>query len=52
MRTLPVFHALALSLAAGALGAQNLVTNGDFEGGTTTTGSPKGWTLSGYTCTQ
>ncbi|MHC4918771.1 MAG: hypothetical protein ACYTKC_04165 [Planctomycetota bacterium] len=47
-----VFHALVLSLAAGALGAQNLVTNGDFEAGTTTTGAPKGWTLSGYACTQ
>ena len=44
MRTLalPVF---ALSLAAGALNAQNLVANGDFEGGLGTAGNPKNWAL-------
>ncbi|MHC4514087.1 MAG: hypothetical protein ACYTGW_12195 [Planctomycetota bacterium] len=41
--------ALSLAFLALPLGAQNLVTNGDFEAGTTTTGGPKGWTQTGYT---
>ena len=44
-----LFHALVLPLTAAGLGAQNLVTNGDFEGGTNTNGDPNGWTVSGYT---
>ncbi|MHC4076900.1 MAG: hypothetical protein ACYST0_00515, partial [Planctomycetota bacterium] len=49
MRTSLSLPALSLAFLAMPLGAQNLVTNGDFEGGTTTTGAPKGWTLTGYT---
>ncbi len=38
------FHALVVSLAVAGLGAQNIVTNGDFESGNTT-----GWRFGGYT---
>lgn len=44
-----VLRALFLPLAAAGLGAQNLVVNGDFEGGTNSSGDPNGWLVSGYT---
>jgi hypothetical protein len=44
-----LFHTIVLPLAVAGLGAQNLVANGDFEGGTNANGVPNGWTASGYT---
>jgi len=44
-----LFSALVLPLAAAGLSAQNLVTNGDFEGGASTAGVPNGWTAGGFT---
>ncbi|MHC4514086.1 MAG: hypothetical protein ACYTKC_04155 [Planctomycetota bacterium] len=41
--------ALSLAFLAMSLSAQNLVFNGDFEGGTKPNGDPNGWTVSGFT---
>jgi len=45
-------YAITLALVAAPLSSQNLVTNGDFEGGTNPNGLPKGWTFSGYALAQ